>query len=94
MPPNELAQETVDAVREALDRYARRPAEPSPDLRAALHELAREARLLCIPPEQLLILLKRVWQTVPEVVNAPNPAEQTRVLQAVVSICIREYFAD
>jgi hypothetical protein len=94
MPPNELAQESVDAMRVALERYARQPAESSPEVRAALHELAREARLLGIPPEQLLVLLKRVWQALPEVMNADDHVEQTRVLQAVVTMCIREYFAD
>lgn len=94
MPPNELAQETVDGVRHALERYARCPAESSADLRAALHEIAREARLLGIAPEQLLVVLKRVWHTLPEVVRAHDQNEQTRTLQGVVTMCIREYFAD
>ena len=94
MPPNELAQETVDAVRDALEHFARDPAIPSSDLRSALQELAREARLLGMPPEQLLILLKRVWQALPDVANAPDYSEQTRVLQAVVTMCIHVYFAD
>jgi hypothetical protein len=94
MPPNELAEETVDALREALERYARHPAETSPGLRAALHELAREARLLGMPPEQLLVLLKRVWHELPDIANAADHIEQTRILQAVVTMCIREYFAD
>lgn len=94
MPPNELAQETVDALRGALERYARRPAESAPELRGALHELSREARLLGIPPEQLLVVLKRIWQSLPDVANAQDHAEQTRTMQSVVTMCIREYFAD
>lgn len=93
MPPNELAQGTVDAVRAALEHYVREPASTSPDLRDALHDLAREARLLGLAPEQLLIILKRVWQTLPQVAGATDHAQQTRTLQTVVTMCIREYFA-
>lgn len=95
MPPNVLAKETVDAVRGALQRYARAPAsDPAPDLRSALQALAREARLKDVPPEQLLVALKSVWQQLPEVENARDYTEQTRVLQRVVTICIKEYFAE
>ena len=95
MPPNELAQETVDAVRRALESYLRRPSEePAPEVRVALHKLAREARQKAVPPEQLLLILKRTWQSLPDVENARDQREQTRVLQRVVSMCIKEYFAD
>jgi hypothetical protein len=95
MPPNALAKETVDAVRRALQRYARSPAsDPAPDLRTALHALAHEARLKDVPPEQLLVALKSVWQQLPEVENARDHTDQTRVLQRVVTICIKAYFAE
>jgi hypothetical protein len=94
MPPNALAQETVDAVRRALQRYACSPAgEPTPELGTALHALAREARLKQVPPEHLLVTLKGVWQGLPEVENARDHDEQTRLLQRIVTICIKEYFA-
>jgi hypothetical protein len=95
MPPNELAQDTVDAVRHALAHHARQPAEePADDVRAALHALAREARVKAIPPEQLLRVLKALWQSLPEVENARDHTEQTKALQRVVTMCIKEYFAD
>ena len=90
--PNELAQGTVDALRAALRAYVRQPAASSLELREALHDLAGEARMLGIAPEQLLIILKSIWQTLPEVENASDHFEQTRTLQAVVTMCIREYF--
>jgi hypothetical protein len=94
MPPNALAQETVDAVRRALQACARSPAaDPAPELGTVLHALAREARLKEVPPEQLLVALKGVWQALPEVQNARDDAEHTRVLQRIVTICIKEYFA-
>ena len=95
MPPNALAQETVDAVRRALQRYVQTPAsEPAPELRSSLHALAREARGKSVPPEHLLVTLKGLWLTLPEVENARDHHEQTRILQRVVTICIKEYFGD
>jgi hypothetical protein len=94
MPHNELAQETVNAVRCALERYARQPGDDAPTLRVALHDLAREARLIAMPPEQLLVVLKHIWQSLPQVASAPDQNERTRILQRVVTMCIKEYFAD
>ena len=95
MPPNALAQETVDSVRRALEHYVQRPAsEPAPELRTALHVLAKEAREKAVSPEQLLITLKGVWQALPEVEKARDYTEQTLILQRVVTICIKEYFAE
>ena len=93
LPPNALAKETVEAVRRALLGHAR-TVEPPPELRTALHALAREAREKAVPPEQLLVTLKNVWQSLPEVENARDFAEQTRTLQRLVTISIKEYFAD
>jgi hypothetical protein len=95
MPPNALAQETVDSVRRALEHYVHAPeCEPAPALRAALHDLAHEARQKAIAPEQLLLVLKGIWRSLPDIENARDHDEQTRLLQRVVSMCIREYFAD
>ena len=95
MPPNALAHETVEAVRRALQLHARATAgEPTSELRTALHTLAREAREKAVPPEQLLITLKNVWQSLAEVENSRDFNEQTRMLQRLVTICIKEYFAD
>ena len=93
LPPNALAQETVDAVRRALLRHAR-SVEPAIELRTALHALAREAREKAVPPEQMLVTLKNVWQSLPEVESARDLTEQTRILQRLVTISIKEYFAD
>lgn len=95
MLPNELAQETVDSVRRALRHYVQRHAsEPAPELHHALHALAAEAREKAVPPEQLLITLKGIWQSLPDVEKARDINEQTLILQRVVTTCIKEYFAD
>lgn len=95
MSPNALAQEAVDSVRIALEHYVETlAAEPAPELRTALHVLAQDARAKAVPPERLLVALKGIWQSLPSVEKAHDYAEQTRVLQRVVTICIKEYFAD
>jgi hypothetical protein len=95
MPPNALAPETVDAVRRALERYVKSATpDPAPELRAALHKLAQEARVKAVPPGEVLLTLKRIWQALPEVENARDDTEQTHVLQRLVTICIKEYFAE
>lgn len=94
MSPNALAQEAVESVRTALERYVETlTADPAPELRSALHVLAQDARAKGVPPEHLLVTLKGVWQSLPTVEKARDHAEQTRVLQRVVTICIKEYFA-
>jgi uncharacterized membrane protein YccC len=97
MPPNALAHETVDSVRRALERYllSRAPAgsDVAPELRSALHSLAQEAKVKAVAPEQLLITLKGVWRSLPDVESARDHAERTRILQGLVTICIKEYFA-
>jgi hypothetical protein len=95
MPPNALAQETVESVRRALERDLQTPAsESDPGLRAALHALAQDARAKAIPPEHLLVTLKGIWQSLPTVEHARDHDEHLRVLQRVVTICIKEYFAE
>lgn len=95
MSPNALAQEAVDSVRSALEQYVETlAAEPAPELRSALHALAQDARAKAVPPEHLLVALKGIWQSLPAVENARDYGEETRVLQRVVTICIKEYFAD
>jgi hypothetical protein len=95
MSPNALAQEAVDSVRSALERHFETiAAEPAPELRTALHGLAQDARAKAVPPEHLLVALKGIWQSLPSVEKARDYTEQTRILQRVVTICIKEYFAE
>ena len=94
MSPNALAQEAVESVRSALEQYVETlTPDPAPELRAALHALAQDARAKAVPPEQLLIALRGIWQSLPTVEKTRDHAEQTRVLQRIVTICIKEYFA-
>jgi hypothetical protein len=90
-PGGGLAEETTEAVRSALVHYLRTPG-TSTELRFALNRMADEARTKAILPEHLLITLKQLWNSLPELRSVGDVEEQTRMLQRVVTMCIREYY--
>jgi hypothetical protein len=91
-PPSRLDDETVAAVRDALRSYLSRVPEPAA-LQRALVRMSAEARDRSILPEQLLVVLKDVWGTLPEVRAMTDTGEQVRLLQRVVTMCIKEYYS-
>lgn len=91
--PGSLSDETVEAVRSALLGYVDVP-ERGERLGRALHAMAAEAREQEMRPERLLIVLKDIWYSLPSVRALKEPADQVRLLQRVVTMCIREYYAD
>ncbi len=91
-PPSPLADETIAALKDALRRYLSDGQSPSP-LQTALMLVAREAHEKHILPEQLLVTLKDLWSSLPEVRAMSDTAEQVRLLQRVVTMCIKEYYS-
>lgn len=90
-PSSRLDEDSLDAVRLALRAYLQDSQEPGA-LQTALMRLAMQARERNIPPEQLLITLKETWNALPEVRSMNDAREQVRLLQRVVTMCIREYY--
>jgi hypothetical protein len=91
-PPSRLDDETVAAVRASLRAYVSN-SHDSDALRFALVRMSSEARERAILPEQLLVTLKDIWGNLPEVRAMTDAAEQTRLLQRVVTMCIKEYYS-
>jgi hemoglobin-like flavoprotein len=91
-PPSRLDDESVNALRLALRAFLENAEEPS-GLQPALHRIATEARERAILPEQLLVVLKEVWSTLPEVRSMTDACQQVNLLQRVVTMCIREYYS-
>ncbi len=83
--------EIIDTVREALRVYLATGS--SSALQHALVRLATEARRTSILPEQLLIVLKDTWNNLPEVRAMTDTPQQVRLLQRVVTMCIKEYYS-
>jgi hypothetical protein len=44
-------------------------------------------------PEQLLVVLKGVWNGLPEVRTMSDSSQQMRLMQRVVTMCIKEYYS-
>ena len=90
-PPGRLDDASVDAVRVALRAYLRDP-EDAGALQASLMLVSSEARARNILAEQLLVTLKEIWTSLPEVRAMTDASKQVRLLQRVVTLCIREYY--
>ena len=90
-PSSRLDDESLNAVRLALRAYLQDHEDPS-SLQASLLLVATEARARNILPEQLLVTLKDVWSSLPEVRSMTDAREQVRLLQRVVTMCIKEYY--
>lgn len=86
----ELSAAAVDALRSALQQFLEDSRETS--VQSALRLIAAEAREKHVHAEQLLVLLKEVWYSLPQVGRAPESEHETRLLQRVVTLCIREYY--
>jgi len=93
-PPGALSKETIDVLRAALIRYTSAPNANADELRAALHAVGVEARDREMLPEHLLVVLKDLWYALPGVRTTDEPTEQVRLLQRVVTMCIKEYYGD
>jgi hypothetical protein len=91
-PPSRLDDETVATVRAALRAYLSNDYDANA-LQHALVRLSTEARERGVLPEQVLVVLKDVWSTLPEVRAMPDLGEQVRLLQRVVTMCIKEYYS-
>ena len=91
-PSRELSEDTVDRLRAALAQFVIDGGETG-ELRDALCRMAREARTKEILPERVLVMLKDVWHALPDVRNAADPREKSRLLQRLVTLCIKEYYS-
>jgi hypothetical protein len=91
-PAAGLAEETVARTRVALTRYLDDSEAAGAELRDALDAMAIEARSKSMLPEQLLVVLKDIWYALPAVRALEDSGAQIRLLQRVVTMCIKEYY--
>lgn len=87
----QLPDEALEVLREALVAHARQDGGDD-DLRHALTRFAAEARARTIPPETVLVQLKRVWHSIPLAEERNAPGKAAVALQRIVTMCIQEYF--
>jgi hypothetical protein len=87
-----LEPETVDALRKALATSVAQGNHVD-HLRDLLCRASADARGKGMQAEQLLVTLKEIWYSMPEVTNASSPAVENALLQELISRCIQEYYA-
>lgn len=86
-----LEATSLAALESALERYTANA--DATALQLALQRIATEARQKQMHAEQLLVVLKDVWYSLPQIAQAPQGESQNRLLQRVVTLCIREYYS-
>jgi hypothetical protein len=89
--PPALDEETMTEVRSALRQYVRDGSDPSA-LTHALRRMSDEARRREMRPEQLLVILKGIWGSLPEVRYSHRAEPHGTMLQKVISLCIEQYY--
>lgn len=83
---------TVTELRTALTRSLQ-SGDHGAELKGLLERAAADARQKGIQAEQLLLMLKDIWYSLPQLSTQPTSDVQTRLLQQLIARCIQEYYA-
>ncbi|HEX6626465.1 MAG TPA: hypothetical protein VF105_00795 [Gemmatimonadaceae bacterium] len=81
-------------LQSALAEQLRKPDQPVPELNVVLRRVAREAREKNIRPEELLIIFKRLWNSLAESARPQSADQFERIRQDLVTLCIKAYYAE
>lgn len=87
-----LSTAATDALESALQKFLADGGDVA-SLQVALRDIAVEAREKKMRAEELLIVLKDVWFALPQIRRMTEGESQNRLLQRVVTLCIREYYS-
>lgn len=87
-----LDADTTAQLRAALERSLQ-DGSHSDGLKPLLARAAVEARERGLQAEQLLLALKDIWYSLPQLSVHPADETQTRLLQQLIARCIKEYYA-
>jgi hypothetical protein len=87
-----LSSAVVGRLSSELVRHLRNPNEVAPELRAVIGAIAREARAKNLRAEQLVIIFKTIWSSLPPLAAAADRDAQESVKQHLVTLCIQAYY--
>ena len=87
-----IFNEAVLALREALDRRLAGDSTDG-DVRQALRRLSDEARANGLHGEQVVIVLKQMWNELAGRSETLAADERRQTLERLVTLCIEEYYA-
>jgi hypothetical protein len=80
-------------LRTALTEQLRKPDEPTPELVTLIRRVAQEARKQSIPPEELIVSFKQLWNSLAESLRPQSADQYERIRQRLVTLCIQAYYA-
>jgi len=83
---------TVAELRAALSRSVQ-AGNHGEELKGVLQRAAADARGKGLQAEQLLLALKDIWYSLPQLATHPASEVQTRLLQQLIARCIQEYYS-
>lgn len=86
-----LPERTMTALRSALQGQFRHPA-GEVDLRRAMRAMCADGRKRQLRVEKIIILLKSIWNGLPEVQGRTTSSRQD-LLDRLITICVEEYYA-
>jgi hypothetical protein len=89
-----LSESTIKELRSALTEQLKSPDGPTPELTSLLKKVGQEARDKSIPPEELIVLFKQLWNSLAESLRPQNSDQYERVRQRLVTLCIQAYYAE
>jgi hypothetical protein len=87
-----LDASTVSELRAALAKSVQ-TGNHGEELKELLMRAAADARSKGLQAEQLLLALKDIWYSLPQLSTHPANDVQTRLLQQLIARCIQEYYA-
>ena len=90
--PLPVSGSTVARLRTVLTRQVEHPDAADPELAPVLRQIVTEARNRQIRAEQLVVILKNVWDSLPEARYAIDREAQAQVRQRLITLCIKAYY--
>jgi hypothetical protein len=82
----------ISELRTALSRSLQ-SGDHGDELKSLLTRAAADARQKGVQAERLLLALKDIWYSLPQLSGQPGNEVQTRLLQQLIARCIQEYYA-
>ena len=89
-----LSESNLKELRTALTEQLKRPDEPTTELTSLLRKVAQEARKQSIPPEELIVAFKQLWNSLAESLRPQSADQYERIRQRLVTLCIQAYYAE
>jgi hypothetical protein len=89
-----LSPATLAKLRNVLARQFQHPEQRLDDeVKAVLERVAGEARNRHIKAEQLVLIFKNIWSSLPDSPRAADSEAQTALRHHLITLCIKAYYS-